>query len=78
MPGKFNFTIFGGLDKQFYLRFRALREKYKLDDRGLVECMIWYVVLYAHLPDLYEPNFAEVCKNYQATAPVDITLPEVV
>lgn len=77
MPGKFNFTIFGGLDKQFYTRFRELRKKYDLDDRGLIECMIWMIAIDQQDLGTVAP-FHKVVEEYKATAPVDITVPEVV
>lgn len=80
MPGKFNFTIFGGLDKQFYLRFRTLREKYKLDDRGMIECMLWLALVVHDKGEsvITTEDFEYLVGVYKTTAPVDITLPEVV
>lgn len=72
MPGKFNFTIFGGLEKKHYMRFRELKKRHGLDDRGLVECL---VELALH----NDPTqLSLIATDYKVTAPVDVTLPEVV
>jgi hypothetical protein len=76
MPGKFNFTVFGGLEKEHYKAFRQLREKYDLTDRGLIECMIEFCAaggLNGH------EGLAYLAAKYKVTAPVDAApLPEVV
>jgi hypothetical protein len=75
-PGGFAFNIPGGLEKQFYKRFRALRDKYKLTDRGLIECMVWLALENERIE--LGIDFRKLTGHYLTTAPVDITLPEVV
>jgi hypothetical protein len=69
----FAFIVPGGLDKQFYKRFRALRDKYMLTDKALIEVLLWAA--------LCGPEDDDSLKNYvteyKATAPSDIILPEI-
>ena len=77
MPGKFNFTVFGGLEKEHYKRFRELRTKYDLTDRGMIECMIEYTVestrneVWLSGSTYNGQSFQDIVDTYKVTAPVD-------
>ena len=59
------------LDKQFYLGFKAIKKKYKLEkDREVLECLIWFAL------DKGTRTMQEVVDQYLTSAPSDTTLPE--
>jgi hypothetical protein len=80
MRGQFNFTVFGGLNKSHYERFRELRKKYGLDDRGMIECMIELALRLENHPDTgFSAALKEISGAYLITAPSDMPpLPEVI
>lgn len=71
MASAFNFVIFGGLDKPYYTRFRELRNKYGLKDKGLVECLIWLALQNRDNEAITELDW--FVPIYKKTAPEDMT-----
>jgi hypothetical protein len=81
--GGFAWSIPGGFDKPYYLRFRELRKKYGLSDKQLVECLIWFAL---NLKDSCDADvlgtgntWPEIVTQYLTTAPSEMPrLPEVI
>jgi hypothetical protein len=75
---QYNFVVFGGLTKPYYDRFRQLREKYGLKDRGMIECLIASLLEGFQAHSTNEATFRALVDTYKVTAPVDqAPLPEV-
>ena len=74
----YDFVIGGGLDRQFYKRHRALREKYDLSDKGLFECMLWFLLSMSSVEPHTQEVFLAMVETYKVTPPSEMTIPEVV
>ena len=74
----YDFVIGGGLDREFYRRHRALREKYDLSDKGLFECMLWFLLERIYLDHYTAQAFELIAEKYKITPPSEMTIPEVV
>ena len=44
MASGFAFSVPGGLNRDFYLRFREMRKKFNLNDREMIEVLIKFAL----------------------------------